>query len=196
MRLPLHSHREDRQPDQLDRRVDNAEAVSMESTATDTIAFEDLPDWPDHPDRELARKLGRRYVGRHRGAPGDLAALWLRANGPLRLMFAFGITVSLTAAVSIATAKGAFAASPDAVRIVAAPGDLNEVIANIRGWLMGILVALATLFLTIGAVRYVAAGGDPGETERAKSAFKSAAVGYALAMLAPLVLSIVGGWVK
>ena len=36
---------------------------------------------------------------------------------------------------------------------------------------MGILAGLATLFLTLGGVRYVMAGGDPGEVERAKTAF-------------------------
>jgi Type IV secretion system pilin len=53
------------------------------------------------------------------------------------------------------------------------------------------------LFLTIGGVRYVLAGGDPAEVERAKTAFRSAATGYALAILAPVVVtvlrSLVGG---
>jgi len=57
-------------------------------------------------------------------------------------------------------------------------------------WLMGILAAVATLFLTIGGVRYVMAGGDPGEIEKAKGAFKSAGLGFALAALAPIVVGI------
>jgi Type IV secretion system pilin len=47
--------------------------------------------------------------------------------------------------------------------------------------------------LTIGGVRYVLAGGDPGEVEKAKSAFKSAILGYALAALAPIAVQIVAG---
>lgn len=70
--------------------------------------------------------------------------------------------------------------------------QLNTVIGNVRWWVVGILATLATLFLTIGGLRYLAAGGDPGEIERAKTALKSAAIGYALAVLAPLVLSILG----
>jgi hypothetical protein len=58
---------------------------------------------------------------------------------------------------------------------------------------VGILAALATLFLTVGGIRYVMAGGDPGEVEKAKGAFKSAGLGYALAALAPLVVSIIKG---
>jgi hypothetical protein len=41
------------------------------------------------------------------------------------------------------------------------------------------------------------AGGDPAEVEKAKTAFKSAGIGYALAILAPVVVtvlkSLVGG---
>ena len=36
----------------------------------------------------------------------------------------------------------------------------------------------------------------PGEVEKAKLALKSAALGYGLAMLAPLFVTIVGEWVK
>ena len=63
-------------------------------------------------------------------------------------------------------------------------------INNLRNWIVGLLVALATLFLTIGGVRYMLAGGDPGQIERAKSALRSAAIGYALAALSPLLVSM------
>jgi len=69
-------------------------------------------------------------------------------------------------------------------------GVLNQVLNNVRNWLMGLLVGLATLFLTIGGVRYLLAGGDPGEVEAAKRSFKSAAIGYALAALAPSLVQI------
>ena len=70
---------------------------------------------------------------------------------------------------------------------------LNTIIGNATGWLVGILAAVATLFLTVGGVRYVMAGGDPAEIEKAKGAFKSAALGYALAALAPIVVAILNG---
>ncbi|HLL66468.1 MAG TPA: pilin [Micromonosporaceae bacterium] len=92
-------------------------------------------------------------------------------------------------AVTIAVATGSPAyAAPD-------PGTarLNAILDNATGWLVGILAALATLFLTIGGVRYVMAGGDPGEVEKAKGSFKSAVLGYALAALAPIVVMIVKG---
>jgi hypothetical protein len=77
------------------------------------------------------------------------------------------------------------------------PHDLPTIIHNLTVWIVGILAGVATLFLTVGGVRYLMAGGDPAEVERAKGALKSAAVGYALAVLAPVLLqvlrTIVGG---
>src|SRR6266498_3942996 len=70
---------------------------------------------------------------------------------------------------------------------------LNAILGNATAWLVGILAAVATLFLTVGGVRYVMAGGDPGEIEKAKGSFKSAGIGYALAALAPVVVAIIKG---
>src|SRR5207247_100847 len=66
----------------------------------------------------------------------------------------------------------------------------SGVLDALRTWLIGILAALATLFLTIGGIRYLTAGGDPVQVEKAKTALKSAAIGYALAALAPVIVSI------
>jgi hypothetical protein len=80
---------------------------------------------------------------------------------------------------------------------VLAVASIGQVIANITNWITGILAGLATLFLTIGGLRYLMAGGDPGEVERAKTALRSAAIGYGLAILAPVIVtvlkSLVGG---
>jgi hypothetical protein len=69
--------------------------------------------------------------------------------------------------------------------------SLNQVVSNMRTWLIGLLVGLATLLLTIGGVRYLIAQGDPGEIERAKGTIKAAFIGYALAVLAPVLVSVV-----
>jgi hypothetical protein len=71
-----------------------------------------------------------------------------------------------------------------------AASSLNQVIENLRTWLIGLLVALATLLLTIGGVRYLLAGGDPGAVEKAKGTIKAALVGYALAALAPVLVTV------
>jgi hypothetical protein len=96
-----------------------------------------------------------------------------------------------TLTVALLTAGPAFAA--DGVLADAATDRLNSILNNATAWLVGILAAVATLFLTVGGVRYVMAGGDPGEIEKAKGSFKSAGLGYALAGLAPLVVAILKG---
>ncbi|MFI1584804.1 pilin [Embleya sp. NPDC020630] len=74
-----------------------------------------------------------------------------------------------------------------------AVNNIPTVINNTRNWLMGILGGLAILFLTVGGVRYLMAGGDPGEIEKAKNAFKAAAIGFCLAVLAPVILAVLQG---
>ncbi|WP_435126347.1 pilin [Micromonospora tulbaghiae] len=86
------------------------------------------------------------------------------------------------------------AAAPQAP---AASKSIAQVIAGITSWIMGLIALVATMFLVIGGLRYMAAGGDPAQVEQAKSNFKSALIGYALAVLAPVILqvlqSILGG---
>jgi hypothetical protein len=102
---------------------------------------------------------------------------------------AAGLALAAAAVVLLLLADPAPAlAAP--VAPLAAPKSLGEILSGIRTWLMTILAGIATVFLTIGGVRYLMAGGDPSEVERAKSAFKSAGIGYALAIIAPVVLTI------
>jgi len=71
-----------------------------------------------------------------------------------------------------------------------AASDLNTVIDSVRDWVAGLLIALCTLFLTVGGVRYITAQGDPRSVEEAKAGIKAALIGYALAALAPTLVSI------
>ena len=84
-------------------------------------------------------------------------------------------------------ASPALAATPETVL---AADSISQVITNLQDWLISILAALATLFLVLGGIRYVISNGNPGEVEKAKTAFKSAAIGYCLAILAPVVITI------
>lgn len=100
--------------------------------------------------------------------------------------------VALAAAVAVALVVGA--AAPAFAQAV--PPDLGRVLDNLRNWLVGLLAGAATLALTIGGIRYVAGVGDPVQIEKAKTAFRGALVGYAIAALAPVLVaalkSIVG----
>ena len=105
------------------------------------------------------------------------------------------LAVTVAAAVAVLIALTATPATAAAAHRLLAAGPpaaptLDSVITGLRNWLVGLLAAVATLFLTIGGIRYITAGGDPMHVERAKTALKSAAIGYALAALAPLLVSV------
>src|SRR5688572_1322982 len=93
------------------------------------------------------------------------------------------LTAALVLLASAASPAYAAPAEP------AAP-SIEGVIANVQGWLTGLLAALATLFLTIGGIRYLTAGGDPTNVERGKAALRNAAWGYALAALASTLVGV------
>lgn len=101
----------------------------------------------------------------------------------------------LAAGAMVLAAAGAASAEP--VSVLAVADSFDTVLNNLRNWLIGILALIATVCLTIGGTRYLISSGDPGEVERAKVALRAACIGYALAMLAPVVVgvlkSIVGG---
>ena len=78
-------------------------------------------------------------------------------------------------------------ASPSAL----AETDVQGVIDNLKLWLMGFLASLATVFLIVGGARYVMAGGDPIKLEKAKNAISSAGLGYAFALFAPVIVTII-----
>jgi hypothetical protein len=104
-----------------------------------------------------------------------------------RLLFLLTAT-----AAAVAFSVPAYAADSQMIEAV---NSLPVIVDNITKWIIGLLFGLATLFLTIGGLRRLAAGGDPGEVEKANSAFRSALIGYALAILAPVLLAIVKGWI-
>jgi hypothetical protein len=102
-----------------------------------------------------------------------------------------GVIAAVTVMAEVAAYGPAVAADPG----VLAQKNLNQVIDSIRMWLFGLLVSLATLFLTVGGIRYLLAGGDPGEVARAKDTLKYAAIGYGLAVLAPVLVTVLQGFV-
>lgn len=103
------------------------------------------------------------------------------------------VTVAAVCAVVLVAAAAPAQAADGGTQVLALAESVGAVLTNLRNWLMGILAGLATVFLTVGGVRYLMAGGDPGEVEAAKRAFKSAGWGYVGAALAPLIVTILAG---
>lgn len=101
------------------------------------------------------------------------------------------VVVLIAAVVLVVIAIAAHAQVP-----FAPPSDqedpkarLGQIIDNLRTWLVGFLVGLATLMGTFGGLRYLLAGGDPGEVAKAKNTLRSAAIGYGIAALAPILVA-------
>jgi hypothetical protein len=122
----------------------------------------------------------------------------------MMIMFSAIATMSNTLTVLVERSDQAvtglvvrFLADPSTSPSIPVVKDLPTVVANLTNWITGILFGVATLFLTIGGALYLMAGGDPSQVERAKSALKSALTGYALALMAPVLMgilnSILGG---
>lgn len=103
------------------------------------------------------------------------------------VVLALSVAAALLVAASTAHAE---------TQVLALADSIDEVLTNIRNWIMGILAGIATVFLSIGGVRYVMGSGDPGEIERAKTAFKASAIGYGLAAVAPLIVTVLKGIVE
>lgn len=99
------------------------------------------------------------------------------------------LATACTVAIVLMLAAGSAAATPPG-DVLAIASSLDQVLTNLRNWLIGILAALATVCLTVAGARYVIGAGDPAEMEKAKSAFRAACLGYALAMLAPLIVAV------
>jgi hypothetical protein len=111
----------------------------------------------------------------------------------LKIVTALLFVAGIAATVLVIAAAPALAGTGG--HMLAVASSLNQVITNITKWLVGLLVGLATLLLTVGGVRYLLAGGDPGEVQRAKNTLKYSAIGYGVAILAPLLVTILKGFV-
>lgn len=103
------------------------------------------------------------------------------------------LAIALTTAALLAA--GELPAAAAGVPAAAKVSSLNQVMTNIEVWVGGLLGGLATLLATVGGVRYLLGAGDPGEVLKAKETLKYAAIGYGIAVLAPLLVSILKGFV-
>lgn len=68
---------------------------------------------------------------------------------------------------------------------------LLNTIYSVTDWIFVILVAVAALFVILGGVNIVTAGGSPENVEKGRTYIISAAIGLAVALLSKAVPSIV-----
>lgn len=68
---------------------------------------------------------------------------------------------------------------------------LGEIINRIFGWGFGLLIALAGIFILIGAYYYLFSGGEEGKIEKAKNYFLYAIIAVVIAALARGIVYVV-----
>jgi hypothetical protein len=132
---------------------------------------------------------GRRSSSPDRADRGVGSRRVLRVAGRAGLML---LAATLSAAVVVAFGEAAWAQAPEDPGVESIP----EVVDRMRLWLVGILFSVAVFFFTLGGFRYMTSNGDPGELEKAKNSFRNAGIGLGLAILAPLLVTIVVGFVS
>jgi hypothetical protein len=132
--------------------------------------------------RPLVRRFGRPADSTADRCPDPLEGSCRLKRLPRRMglavvVGAVGLAVALLPAPALAQA-----ADPTQT--------LSAVINRIQTLIIGLAAGLATLFLTWAGIRYMLAGGDPGQMEKAKTALRSAAIGYGVAALAPALFAL------
>ena len=128
-----------------------------------------------------------------RARPRALTTALSTSNKPRRAVRRAGRVAAHTATVALMLSVPAAAYADTGTPIVLAVNSLPRVIANLQAWMVGLLAAVATLFLVLAGVYWATAGGDPAQVDKAKGAFKNALIGYGLAVLAPVLLQVVKG---
>lgn len=101
------------------------------------------------------------------------------------------IKTSVATLSYLATARFAFAA--------AITNPVNTDFTNIGSifntiflFLIGVVGGLAIIFIVIGGIRYILAGGDPKATDSARHQITAALIGLVVALLAVAIVVIVG----
>lgn len=70
-------------------------------------------------------------------------------------------------------------------------GSIVDILNRVRDMLMLVIGSLSLVMLTVGGIRYVAAGGDKEGVMGAKQTVKYALLGLGVAILAPVFIQLV-----
>jgi len=84
---------------------------------------------------------------------------------------------------------------PPPISEMAQPGGRTPgvIIRDVVIWIMGFIGAIAVGFIVFGAIRYVTSAGNEKMVEEAKKIILYAIIGFVIAILAVVIIQIVGG---
>lgn len=70
--------------------------------------------------------------------------------------------------------------------------DAKVILANIQKWLTGVIGVIAVIFLIIGGLMYITAGGDQNRIVAAKATLTNAVIGIIIILLANAIIWVIG----
>lgn len=97
-------------------------------------------------------------------------------------------TTILTGAMLAASAAPVFAAVENPIKF----DTLESLLGAVFTFILGIVGALALIFLAIGGIQYMTSGGDKFAVEKARGRITAAVVGLLVVFGAWLVINVVG----
>lgn len=71
------------------------------------------------------------------------------------------------------------------------PQNINQLVANITTWVLGIAGAIAVLFIIIAGLRYITSHGDSKQAEAAKTTLRNAIIGLVIIVLAFFIVNLI-----
>lgn len=71
------------------------------------------------------------------------------------------------------------------------PSKAETILGNIQGWLTGIIGVIAVIFLIIGGLMYITAGGDQNRIAAAKATLTNAVIGIVIIILANTIIFVI-----
>lgn len=69
--------------------------------------------------------------------------------------------------------------------------SIVDILNRLRDTLMLVIGSLSLVMLTVGGIRYIAAGGDAQGVRDAKHTVRNALIGFGIAVLAPVLIQII-----
>ncbi|MFJ9554339.1 hypothetical protein ACIRPH_11015 [Nocardiopsis sp. NPDC101807] len=91
-------------------------------------------------------------------------------------------------AAGAALALVALGGDPAAAEVEAYTVHINEVVRRLTRVGQSIAVSFAVLFTVVAGLRWILAGGEPGEIDKSKRAFAGAGMGYLVAFSGEVIL--------
>jgi type IV secretory pathway VirB2 component (pilin) len=102
-------------------------------------------------------------------------------------------SVALLASPMLALAATSYSIEDIGGSIGLGTSDLKQTVINVIQWVLGIMALVAVVFIIIGGVTWMTAGGNEEKVEKAKKIISAAVIGLIIVLLAWAIVIFVAG---